>query len=463
MIGHQFFYSSILEVSAKQTVSSTTLNSPQEDSMERSMPKGTAAGFAFLCGISLICPAWAFNTCKVQEVDPRPSQLPMDASDPVSVGSNIYMAYTTASQLVFLASTDGGLTFTNQRLDDGREKNPIRPRIAAYGSNVYIAWQTDESGGQLIFRESTNSGATFGPRTSLGQAYKPAPITPQIAASALGVTVIFVDGARGTTLVSSADGGKTWPNTQVLTIPGLLSSEVWVGRLGQQIVGAWSEVNFSGGAGDRFTYVGASADGGAHYAVSELTTIPSGAREREVAVSTTTGFWYIYALDFGSPGPGQGPALGVLWTSKDGGLSWARQVLSTNSNFGVLLVSGSTLYVTWQQDLRDGTKHVELTYSLNNGQTWAAPNDLSGPTGYPNPQPENVYLPGISVSGQAFSEVYESQGNVMVRSTADITKGLSKPINLGTGTNAQIAGGSVLWLGPGQKGENQAVFYAHCQ
>ena len=54
-----------------------------------------------------------------------------------------------------------------------------------------------------------------------------------------------------------------------------------------------------------------------------------------------------------------------------------------------------------------------------------------------------------------------SQGSVMVRSSRDVTKGLDVPITLGPGANVSIAGGNVLWLGPGV-GENQAVFFAHC-
>jgi hypothetical protein len=68
----------------------------------------------------------------------------------------------------------------------------------------------------------------------------------------------------------------------------------------------------------------------------------------------------------------------------------------------------------------------------------------------------------MSLHGEVFDIVYMSQGSVIVRSTEDITKGMSPPIVLGPGTNGVISGGNVLWLGPGV-GQNQAVFRAYCQ
>ncbi len=419
----------------------------------RAIAIGAIVIAVFLCG--RVGPVWAFSGCAVRALDPGPANVARDGQDPVAADGHIYMAYTKGNDLVFLSSTDG-VNFTTQRLNDATEITPFLPRIATRGSRVYVVWMTNDGWEQVVFRASGDYGATFGPRISLGAALAaPEPLNAQIAVRGLGITVIYVDPAFHTTLVSSSDGGVTWPYMPSWTIPGLQGSEVWVARLGKHIVGAGSEVDPADPTHLRYTYVGTSADSGADYTVTELTG-PLGAQERQVAVSDTTGYWYIYAQDEQA----KTPSYGVLWTSKDAGSSWSRQVVSSHTPEGTMLVDGSTIYLTSQQRLPDGM-HIYLIYSLDDGQTWAAPIDVSGPTGYPTPEPDMVYDPQISRYGPLFSEAYVSQGSVMVRSSRDVTKGLSAPITLGPGTNVSIAGGNVLWLGPGV-GENQAVFFAHC-
>jgi hypothetical protein len=228
--------------------------------------------------------------------------------------------------------------------------------------------------------------------------------------------------------------------------------EETVGRFNQNIVAIWSELTEL----TNYTYVGTSTDGGLRYAVRKLTPVDEGARERQVAVSTTTHNWYIYA---NQEYPDH---MGVLFTSADAGVSWRKQVLSHNASPGWILVNGSTIYISWPQMFADGV-HFELIYSLDDGDTWSAPDDLSGPTEIKKVRNEDeVYRPMMSIRGKEFDVVYESHGDVVVASTADITAGMSKSIALGPGTNGVIAGGNVLWLGPGV-GQHQAIFYAHCQ
>ena len=228
-----------------------------------------------LCG--RVGPVWAFSGCAVRELDPGPANVAIDGQDPVAAAGHIYMAYTKGNDLVFLSSTDG-VNFTTQKLNDATEIAPIRPRIAARGSRVYVVWFTTDGWPQVVFRASGDYGATFGPRISLGAA-RWGGINPQIAVSGLVITVIYVDPAFRTTLVSSNDGGATWPYTPWWTIPGLHGGEVWVARLGKHIVGAGAEVDPADPTHLRYTYVGTSANSGADYTVTELTG-PLGAQER---------------------------------------------------------------------------------------------------------------------------------------------------------------------------------------
>ncbi len=125
------------------------------------------------------------------------------------------------------------------------------------------------------------------------------------------------------------------------------------------------------------------------------------------------------------------------------------------------MVNGKTIYLAYLRKLPDGD-HVYLTYSLDNGLTWNRERDVSGPIDDKiSGNPDEVFQPGISTWNGIFSIVYVSQGNVIVRSTHDISHHLSVPYVLGPGSNAMIGGGNVLWLGPGA-GQGQPVFYARC-
>jgi hypothetical protein len=422
---------------------------------QRLRTPGFVAIAALLCWLATPHSALGFTACTTTPLESARSKLPMEQEDPIAIGRNVYLTYVTGRVLTFQVSNDGGRHFTSQRLDDGKDNFVNRPRVAAYGPNVFIVWVSSTAGtGRLVFRKSGDYGANFGPQTVLSAAFSSD--APQIAASALGVTIAFVNSADRVVLASSADGGETWPFMKTGLIAGQTKEET-VGRLGKNIVASWSEW----GRTANYSFVGASTDGGATFHVKKLSRLSRGARERQVTVSTTTGIWYIYAIDqsHGTPARKMGGD-GVLFTSTDKGSSWTEQKFDDNTNNQWILADGNDVYLTWLQYLPDGP-HVELSYSVDNGVTWKKTRDLSGPIGVPLPLPDESLRPAMSIFGQRFSEVYVSQGDVIVRSTDDITKNLSAPVTLGPGSNGVIAGGNVLWLGPGT-GEDQAVFYGRC-
>jgi hypothetical protein len=381
----------------------------------------------------------------------------MEGSDPVAIGSHVYLAYATGPELVFLASNDGGFSFIEQRLDDGNGTAVNHPRIAAYRSRVYVTWNQDEGGtSHLVFRQSTNYGAGFNPPITLGNTVRND--STQIAADGLGLTLAFINADDETVLTSSADGGETWPFSRTVGTAGAKQErEETVGRLGQQIVASWSMLTDTG---DNYAYVASSADGGASYHVTKLTPVSNGAKERAVAVSPTTGLWFIYAIDR-SQSRGHIGGRAVLFTSANGGSTWTKQRLSSNTMPGSILVSGQTIYLTWLEHFPDGV-HVKLGFSPDSGGTWRPPSDLSGSIGVSLRLLGNAHQPWISIWEKIISVVYMTNEGVITRSTDDITKYLSLPIMVGSGTNGMISGGNVLWLGP-NIGQNQPVFYARCQ
>ena len=84
-------------------------------------------------------------------------------------GNKEYVAWwdnTTGNWEVFLAkSTNGGKTFVSPiDISNSPDASSVGARIAAQGSNVYIAWMDIKPNGQkqVMFRASNDNGRTFG-------------------------------------------------------------------------------------------------------------------------------------------------------------------------------------------------------------------------------------------------------------------------------------------------------------
>lgn len=89
------------------------------------------------------------------------------------------------------------------------------PAVAASGSNIYVAWEREEStGSRILFRRSVDEGLTWDPPLSqspldLGQG-----ILPELAAAGNNVYIVFLDQAAPDInqpfFRASADGGVNW-------------------------------------------------------------------------------------------------------------------------------------------------------------------------------------------------------------------------------------------------------------
>jgi hypothetical protein len=76
---------------------------------------------------------------------------------------------TTSSKIIYRKSVDNGATFgptirLSNHIFTNLPGSSILPDISASGNNVYAVW-VDESAGnrEIFYRESSNSGTTFGP------------------------------------------------------------------------------------------------------------------------------------------------------------------------------------------------------------------------------------------------------------------------------------------------------------
>jgi hypothetical protein len=90
-------------------------------------------------------------------------------------GENVYIAWWTNKtannneEVMFRASTDGGATFGDKmNLSNTTDTDSWRVLIAGEGPNVLVSWwETNQTSDTPVARISTDSGQTFGPMLRL--------------------------------------------------------------------------------------------------------------------------------------------------------------------------------------------------------------------------------------------------------------------------------------------------------
>lgn len=95
----------------------------------------------------------------------------------VITGENVYLAWWTNNtsnnneEVLFRASTDSGATFGNKiNLSNTTESDSWRVEIDGEGDNVIVSWwETNQTSDIPVARISNDAGATFGPMILLGQ------------------------------------------------------------------------------------------------------------------------------------------------------------------------------------------------------------------------------------------------------------------------------------------------------
>jgi hypothetical protein len=100
------------------------------------------------------------------------SQVAASGSNVYVVGEGRYGGPQGPVGVLYRASRDGGITFSD--MVDLSDNNSVdyAPKIATDGNYVYVAWSelsSDHKNTDLIFRVSSDSGETFGPKIKLNQ------------------------------------------------------------------------------------------------------------------------------------------------------------------------------------------------------------------------------------------------------------------------------------------------------
>ncbi len=331
--------------------------------------------------------------------------LPTEASDPIVYDNNVYVAWnalTNTDQVFFASSHNDGLNFTSPLdLSDNTTATDFAPRIAAYGSNVYVTWlETTNSNISLMFASSNNEGNNFSsPVTvdSIGSTDCVADPTkcddiwlPQIAGVSKAIYLlwsiplspnhdaIFFSASRnnGTTfgpridLTSGTSSGQepylvaegkyvyvTWDNA---TIYSHSNSDCFIRvsqNYGKSFGGTINVANSGGSSGNISVEPIMSASNDNVYVVWKTENLKTNNWDAFISVSHNNG------LSFSAP----------TNLSNDSGVS--REV--TVSSWG------NDVYVAWR-DNTNGSYDVYFRESYDSGNTFTATTDISGNTNITN-------------------------------------------------------------------------------
>jgi hypothetical protein len=119
---------------------------------------------------------------------------------------------------------------TVQQVDAARKKDNSLIPIATSGDNVYVTWDSNQTGNrEILFRASSDGGKTFDDKINISNSTNGRSDMQDVAASGNNVYVTWCDDKTGDMEIyirKSSDGGKTFGNTTMLKSVGTLPSNI---------------------------------------------------------------------------------------------------------------------------------------------------------------------------------------------------------------------------------------------
>lgn len=207
---------------------------------------------AIIATNSPLQPANASNDISFDNPERIAGTVDQDAEPPqIAVsGRNAYIIWHefptagAADPDVFLSrSTNRGDDFGDRRnLSNSPAVDSSDEQIAVSGRNVYVVWSENQD--EILFRRSTDGGASFRPAEKLSDAG--GAVNPQIVASGRDVYVVWqANGQAGNTdifFTQSNDRGRNFENEENISKTDLDSEDPDIDLSGNKVIVAWRDM-----------------------------------------------------------------------------------------------------------------------------------------------------------------------------------------------------------------------------
>jgi hypothetical protein len=294
------------------------------------------------------------------------------------------------SEIFFRASQSlGTINISNNTGESGQ------PQIALSGNNVYVTW-ADRTPGinfDIFFAVSIDNGQTFSTPINLSN-NTGSSTQPQIAVSGNNVYVVWADNTPGNFdifFATSIDNGQTFSTINLSNNTGdSFASQISVS--GNNVYVTWADET----PGNRDIFFAVSIDNGQSFSTPiNISNTAGFSTQPQIAASGNN----VY-VTWEDRTPGN-PEI-FFAVSIDNGQTFSTPINLSNNTGGStepqIAVSGTNVYVTWI-DNTPGNFNIDIFFavSIDNGQSFSTPINLSNNTGLSSQQQiaasgNNVYI-----------------------------------------------------------------------
>jgi len=317
-------------------------------------------------------------------------------------GAYVYVVWSQTpsssepAQIYLAVSSNYGVSFSPAILvDSDSSVAQITPVIAAYGSNVYVAWsQSSES----FVASSTNNGASFGTPLEYSSMHE-----PQLAASgSYGYAI-----ADGKSIYVTSNDGTSWKK---FSPSGCCGAEPWIMASESNVIAAWE----TKGNASEVEEV-SSQNHGATW--SATTVLSSGVNDSWAPMVGIQGNNAVIAW---RTNPGGTLSQEYLVSSTNAGVSWTAPLnigITSRDNAWpfTVTISGDNAYTMWSEKVNSVSTSTAwqtlVVYGSLSGTTWSwsTPTSLTGSTATFGAQAEQDIATGsISSFGSSAFSVWEN-------------------------------------------------------
>jgi hypothetical protein len=337
--------------------------------------------------------------------------------------------------IFFRRSTDSGATWQPVVNLSNNAGTSSSSQIVAEGNNVYVVWSQENTAGtqgHVYFRRSTDNGITWGPQVKISSTTTNDSFyaTPQIAASGAFVHITWYDDGPGDAMYRrSTNSGASFKPIVNLSNSGNVDtflSKVALAVSGAKVYVAWDDFYDS-----KDVLLRSSTNNGMSFGGEVNLSGGAGVNSAALDLAATGNFAYAVW--------GDGPGVYETWFSRttNSGGAWSAKVNLSNNAGGSsgqqVAVSGANVYVVWH-DLTPGNSDILMKRSTNNGASFLATKNLSSNTG-------SSTSPVVETSGAnvyfAWKDTTTGNGDIYLRRSSN-NGGTLQPltkISANTGTS----------------------------